>query len=248
MPYIISQIKPIKYGFILQINQDEYLIDEFLYQKILPYNDKEIDIEVFSLIQVFAKTYNLLKPLYKKIYQHELSVHDVQQYFDKNDIVYDDYQLIIQSFQEEGYLNDNQFIEHYKKKYEKNQGKKAFKFFLNSHHIALSEIEKALENYLENDEYVKNFIQQQNKKNTHSAKQLKYKIKAALIQKGFSTEIIEMNLDLIDNDDFDNLKRDYEKLLARNEKKIYKIISKLVNKGYNIEEVKKLVKGGEDYE
>ena len=57
-----------------------------------------------------------------------------------------------------------------------------------------------------------------------------------------------MNLDLIDNDDFDNLKRDYEKLLAKNEKKIYKIISKLVNKGYNIEEVKKLVKGGEDYE
>lgn len=47
-------------------------------------------------------------------------------------------------------------------------------------------------------------------------------------------------------DDNEQLKKDYFKIIQKNEKNPYKIISKLIHKGYNVDDIKKIMKDGED--
>ena len=153
---------------------------------------------------------------------------------------------IIKLWIDEECLNDQQFIQYHCKEYEKNKGKDAFKTFLNHHGIDPLLIEKTLEQFQENETWIQNYIQKQISKNQHSAKYLKYKIEQNLLQKGFSYALIEKYLNTMDADDSEQLKKDYLKLKLKNEKNPYKIISKLIQKGYNVDDIKKIMKDGED--
>ena len=139
------------------------------------------------------------------------------------------------------------FIFYYFQIYQKDKGIVAFKNFLNQHGISSSLKEEFLKRYQENENYIQNYIQRQVNQNHHSLQILKYKIKQNLLQKGFSQSIIEKYLQNLEIDETPQLLKDYQKI-QKNEKNPYKIISKLVHKGYNVDDIKKIMKDGEDYE
>ena len=246
MTYIIDKITKKNNGFEIVIQNQSFLVDSFLYSVLLPYVHKKIEEEQLEIIQVFSKYAFIIQPLYLKMNKKELSIYDVKKYLQKKDLNNQEIDQIIKLWIDEECLNDQQFIQYHCKEYEKNKGKDAFKAFLNRHGIHPLLIEQALEQFQENETWIQNYIQKQISKNQHSAKYLKYKIEQNLLQKGFSYALIEKYLNTMDADDSEQLKKDYLKLKLKNEKNPYKIISKLIQKGYNVDDIKKIMKDGED--
>lgn len=246
MTYIIDKITKKNNGFEIVIQNQSFLVDSFLYSVLLPYVHKKIEEEQLEIIQVFSKYQDIFQPLYIQMNRKELSIHDVKKYLQKKDLNNKEIDQILRLWIDESYLNDQQFIQSHCKEYEKDKGKDAFKAFLNRHGIHPLLIEQALEQFQENETWIQNYIQKQISKNQHSAKYLKYKIEQNLLQKGFSYALIEKHLNSLNVDDTEQLKKDYLKIIQKNEKKPYKIISKLIHKGYNVDDIKKIMKDGED--
>lgn len=249
MSYIISDIQFSKDCFLITVSNQNYRIDEYLYKVIFPYKNKELSEESFRLIQAFSSAFFVLKPLYKIIYLNAISPFELSKKLLSKDISKKDVNIILNQLKNDQYLDEKNFINSHQPIFEKNKGIKMFESFLNDNKISQIYIQEALNTYQENEEYVLQYIQSHIKSNHSSNKMLKYKLKNMLYQKGFSTSIIEKCLSLCEfSDDNENLKKDYQKFLLKYGENPYKIISKLINKGYNIEEVKKIVKGGEEYE
>lgn len=249
MSYVIKDIKFLKDCFLLMISNQNYRIDEYLYKVIFPYKNKELDEETFQLIQSFSNAFLVLKPLYKKIYSNEISQYELAKICFHKDISKKDVAIILKQLKKDQYLDEKKFIDFHQPIFEKNKGIKVFENFLNDNRISQNTIQEALNEYQENEAYVLQYMQSHIRSNTSSNKMLEYKLKNTLYQKGFSTSLIENCLHQCElNDDNENLKKDYHKFLLKYGENPHKIISKLINKGYNIEEVKKIVKGGEEYE
>ncbi len=247
MAYTIDKIIKNKQGFEITIANQTYLVDSSLYPIFLPYIHKEIEIDDFKIIQIFSDTFFVLKPLYSLMNQHKLSVQDIKSYLLKKEIEPDTIEIILHFLLKETFLDDKLFVNNYFQIYQKDKGIVAFKNFLNQHGISSSLKEEFLKRYQENENYIQNYIQRQVNQNHHSLQILKYKIKQNLLQKGFSQSIIEKYLQNLEIDETPQLLKDYQKI-QKNEKNPYKIISKLVHKGYNVDDIKKIMKDGEDYE
>lgn len=245
MLYIIEKIECEKKGFTLLIKNQNYLIDEYIYKVILPYQYKQLDMEQLNLIIAFSNAHNCLKKLYKKVFNNEVTKFDLRCELKKNNISSFDIKTIIDQFIEDDYLDENEFIKNHINKFQKNKGKKTFEEFLVSHKVDNSLIYTYLDDYQENEDFVLNYINQHLKTNTGSKKMFIYKVKNNLLNKGFSSSLIDKCLSKINiYEKKDNLINDFNKLLKKYDKNDYKIILKLVNKGYNVEDVRKIVKGG----
>jgi len=227
---IIKSVVKIKNG--VKIN-DKYFIDDFYYGILLPYVGKEIkNIVEF---EAFAASYNLLIKKYKKIFNHEISRKELFYYLTNNDIDIPKANVVIRVLKNNGYLDDNDFINHYKERFEETKGFKEFKRFLKKHLIDDMYILNI--SYKENNEAIEAIINKYKKQNNYSKNYLKQKIMSNLITKGFNLENISINLD--DYDESLPLQKDYNKLKFKCDKK--KLLAKLLAKGYERESIKEIM-------
>lgn len=230
--------------YILSIKNKDYIVDEYVYKSILPYTGKQIDQKQLELIVAFSIAFDILKPLYKKIFQNKISKKMV--YLKLTEKLEDYYaHIIISTFKEDNYLDDKVFAKNLISKYQSNKGKKEIENLLIKERLSNQIISELLSSFEENEEYVYNFIKQKYCQNNTSNKLFIYKIKQQLLNKGFSEKLINkvINDFKFSNDD-KYLIKDLQKLQKKYDNK-QKIISKLINKGYNVEDIKNAIRKGD---
>lgn len=243
MKNVITRIRKDKSFYILTINNQSYTIDSYYYECLLPYNNKEIDATTLKEIKAFSLAHVSLKKIYNKLFLNEISTYELKVYLTKNEIDSDSIDIIVNFLKNEGHLKEEDLINHFKEHYEINKGIKAFEAFLTNKKISRNSIEKAINEYNENYEYALSYANSLIKSKTSSNEMLKYKIKANLLNKGFSYSVIDYVLENVAfNDEQINLKKDLEKVLKKYPNDCYKVISKLAIKGYNVNEIKKVLK------
>lgn len=243
----ISKIKTLKDGFILTINENEYPIDSYFYESLLPYVGKVLEVKDMLDVIAFSAAYKPLKKLYKYIFNHSQSAFEIKEKLRKQDISEHHIKLIINKLKEEGYLKEDDFIAYHKAIFEIKKGKNAFKTFLESKHISKEKIEIALLEFNENEDYAyahaHNFI----KNKVGSKKMLTQKLYVSLSNKGFSKHTIQKVIESLsfENED-DNLIKEIKKMKKKYKDDNNKIIYKLASKGYNINKIRNLMGKMED--
>lgn len=245
---IIQNIKINNKDFILTIDNKTYLIDEYLYKIVLPYPNKFINENILNKIKAFANLHDELAKLYKKIFNNDITKKNLiyilkDKNYDPNDI-----KLVIETLINDNYLSDEAFIAKNQKKFEKKFGKNYFKMFLERENIDKEIIEKALLNYHENVEYINEYITIKYRLNKTSLKHFKNKICLDLLNKGFDKKII---LDTLNKYDFHENLDNLAEIVKKYQKKYSNdkiVISKLLNKGYNVDDIKMFIRKSEDNE
>lgn len=232
--------------YALRINNHEYLIDDFYYKVLYPYVGKVIDNPTLYTITCFDKAKEVLNKLYKKIYSHTISTKEFYTFL-MDVCEYSERKEIANIFKNEGYLDDEKVINYYLNKYQEDKGVIYFRKKMQEIGIDAQLIDKYSYEYQENIDYatyLANKIINSKQTSTNLTKQA---IFASLANKGFSSKIInDVLLKVHFKDDFQALKKDYDKIKGKYQTQ--KIISKLLNKGYNISSIKKVVKEDFDYE
>ena len=74
-PNQIKKIKFLKGYYILTINSNEYSIDEYYYQHLLPYDGKVLDVSTMLELIAFSSASKVLKKTYKKIFNHSICTY-----------------------------------------------------------------------------------------------------------------------------------------------------------------------------
>lgn len=239
----IINIKKNKEFYTITINKDDYTIDSYFYECLLPYNGKIVDNNTLKEIKAFSNAHILLKKMYNKIFSFSISTFELKDYLIRNGISDDDLKIIINFLKQENHLNDENFANNFKEHYELNKGVKAFESFLISKRVNKNIIDKVINEYNENYDYAMSYANLLIKNKTSSNEMLKYKIKANLLNKGFSYDVINYVLNNITyNDEQINLKKDLQKIIKKYPSDYYKVVSKLAIKGYNVDEIKKALK------
>lgn len=239
---IINKIKSQKKNYLLYINKTIYTIDYYFYECILPYEGKKIDNKTMQEIEAFSLANKILPKLYNKIFNNRLSVYEVKSKLKTIPLDEKQINIIIDFLKNEGHLDDIKLIKCYQEIYQNNKGYKAFKNFLINKHISSYLIEKYTINYKENFEYALDYAQKYVDNKTSSNIFKKNMVKAHLINKGFSQNIINQVIEKLNfKDDSDILRKEMHKYYLKYQNDKYKIISKLANKGYNVNEIKKIM-------
>lgn len=238
----IKKIKSNKKNYILTINNNNYTIDYYFYECLLPYEGKVLEVSQMLEVIAFSSANEHITKLYKKIFENSLSTYEVKQKLISKEVSEEHIKIIINRLKSEGHLDDKKFIEHYKEIYQQKKGKKAFKSFLINKHISSILIDKTMLEYDENEEYALEYAQRYINSKTSSNAMLKTLVKAHLINKGFSESVINNVLSKLEfNDEIINLRKEVIKYLKKYHDDEYKVISKLANKGYNVSAIKKVI-------
>ena len=239
----ISKIKYEKGFYILTINGNKYTLDEFYYEDLLAYVGKVLEVSEMLTLIAFANSHKTLKKLYKKIFNHSISTYEVKVKLKKDEISEEHINLIINKLKDKNYLNEDDFINYYKEIYQAKKGKAAFKKFLESKYISTNKINNALLEFNENDEYVYNYAKNFVKNKVGSEKLLKQKLYANLLNKGFEKQTINKVIVSLEFDNEDkNLQIDALKMIKKYPNDYYKVLNKLMIKGYRSCEIKEILK------
>ena len=241
-----NQIKKIKFekGFyILTINTNKYPIDEFFYEDLLAYEGKVLEVSDMLNLIAFSSAGKTLKKLYKKIFKHSLSTFEVKQKLKNDEISEEHIKLIIDKLKQSHYLNEDDFITYHKEIYENKKGKQAFKRFLQSKHISNKKIELAMLEFNENIDYVFTYAENFIKNKVGSTNVLKQKLYVSLLNKGFERSLIEEVIDKLSFDNEEkNLRIDAKKMIKKYPNDYYKVLTKLLSKGYKSQLIKEILK------
>ena len=239
----ISKIKYEKGFYILTINGNTYTLDEFYYEDLLAYVGKVLEVSDMLTLIAFASSCKTLKKLYKKIFNNSISTFEVKSKLRKDEVSEDHINLVIKKLKERNYLNEDDFINHYKEIYQIKKGKEAFKRFLESKYISTKKINNALLEFEENEDFVYNYANNFIKNKVGSKNILKQKLYANLINKGFEKSLINKVIDSLEfiNED-KNLLIDAKKMIKKYPNDYYKVLNKLMIKGYKSNDIKKILK------
>lgn len=239
----ISKIKYEKGFYILTINGNTYTLDEFYYEDLLAYVGKVLEVSDMLTLIAFASSCKTLKKLYKKIFNNSISTFEVKSKLRKDEVSEDHINLVIKKLKERNYLNEDDFINHYKEIYQIKKGKEAFKRFLESKYISTKKINNALLEFEENENFVYNYANNFIKNKVGSKNILKQKLYANLINKGFEKSLINKVIDSLEfiNED-KNLLIDAKKMIKKYPNDYYKVLNKLMIKGYKSNDIKKILK------
>ena len=238
----IDNIKTSKGFYILKINNKDYPIDEYYYGCILPYVRKILKVEQMIELIAFSNASSIIKKQYKYIFSHSISTYELKNKLLAKNVDEEHIRLIISRLKEEGLLKDQDFIDYYKEYYKQKKGKKAFKSFLIQKRINPKLIDIAIEDYDEDKDLALRYASSYIKNKTSSNIALKQKVKAMLLNKGFSENTITYVFDNLSfNDENISLKKEIKKYLTKYPNDLYKIISKLANKGYNVKDIKNIL-------
>lgn len=239
----ISKIKYEKGLYILTINGNKYTLDEFYYEDLLAYVGKVLEVSDMLTLIAFSSSCKTLKKLYKKIFNHSISTYEVKVKLRKDEVSEEHINLVINKLKERNYLNEDDFINHYKEIYQIKKGKAAFKKFLESKYISTNKINKALLTFEENKDFVYNYANSFIKNKVGSKNLLKQKLYANLINKGFEKSLINKAIDSLEfaNED-KNLLIDAKKMIKKYPNDYYKVLNKLMVKGYKSNDIKNILK------
>ena len=239
----ISKIKYEKGFYILTINGNTYTLDEFYYEDLLAYVGKVLEVSEMLTLIAFASSCKTLKKLYKKIFNNSISTFEVKSKLRKDEVSEDHINLVIKKLKERNYLNEDDFINHYKEIYQIKKGKEAFKRFLESKYISTKKINNALLEFEENEDFVYNYANNFIKNKVGSKNILKQKLYANLINKGFEKSLINKVIDSLEFSNEDkNLLIDAKKMIKKYPNDYYKVLNKLMIKGYKSNDIKKILK------
>ena len=243
---IVNQIKKIKQNkksFVLYINDNQYVIDSYYYECILPYVGKVFEVDEMLELIAFSNANSVIEKLYSKIFNHAISKYEVKQKLKNNNISDDNITLIINRLIKEQHLNEEDFVNHHMEIYQYKKGKEAFRRFLESKYISKRNIDKAMETFIENEEYVLEYSLKFISSKVSSNAMLKQKLFVSLLNKGFSKELINKTINKLSFEkEEDNLVKEVKKYLKKYPNDEYKVISKLASKGYNVSMIKKAIR------
>ena len=148
-PNQIVKIKTKNKDYILSINNQEYIIDEFLYTDLFPYEGKQLEVSQMHEVIAFSNAHDILKRNFKKIFANKISTYDFKSKLKNVDIDDFDINIIINKLKSFKYLDDEAFARYYLYIYQEKKGKKAFKTFLIQKKINSKIIDKVLLDYQE---------------------------------------------------------------------------------------------------
>lgn len=212
---------------------------------------KEVTNDQLIIIHQQTKYYDIYYKAIKYITTKLRSQYELEQYLQKNQVLEEEKQRLMEELKQKGILNDLLFARAYTsdKKNLSRWGLAKIKTGLKEHHIALDIIEEVLSKVEEEDviENLDHIIQKKIANNRkYSSYQLKEKIVMDLIQKGYEKDQIETCLSQYSLAKNGILKKEYQRILKRLEKKYegsalaYQVKSKLYQKGFSKEELKEL--------
>lgn len=260
--YRVKSIYPIKQGRneVVFLFDDSEIIIELSDQVINKYHiekEKVIDRQMFDVL----KDYEQISRAYNKALKY-LAIRDYtsnlmrKKLMDSGD--YDDTQLdaAMELLQEKNLINDEAYTMQYLRRCTKlGIGLNKAIYNLRSYEITSDVIDRCLEEFDDNDEYnaaIELIESLYSNANSFSHKALLKRIRDKLYFKGFTADTIERAMSDFDfeyNDENEklSLQKDFDKALLRYSKKIQgsklreKLIDVLLRKGYNYEDIRKLI-------
>ena len=239
----ITKISSKKNYYILHINNKQYPIDYYFYECLLPYVGKQLEVSQMLDVIAFSSAYNILNKLYSKIFNHQLSTYEVKAKLKNKEVSDEHISLIITYLKNEGHLKEIDFINHYKEIYQNQKGVNAFKRFLKSKYISDKSIEIALYDFNEDEQLAYRLATAYIKNKVGSNKALKMKTLAFLLNKGFSNKLSNKIVEqLVFDNEFESLIKECNKYYKKYPNDFNKIISKLAIKGYNVSDIKNVLK------
>lgn len=242
----IKKITIKKNKYHIQTDQHSYAVDEFYYQILLPYVGKELDRETILELSCFTKAADLLIRLYPKIFHGAYSKKQLYFKLKEKNLEAEEIRLIMNKLKSENYLRDELFIAYHQEIFEQKKGVRAFANFLKENQIREDKIQAALDTYSENVAYALAYANSLIRRKTASSALIKRQIEATLMQKGYSQDTIRQVLSKINPiPESENINKDYHKYKKMYDNP-YKILSKMLQKGYNKEEVLKVMECEQD--
>ena len=249
----IQKIKKLQNGKYKIMIDEETIVtfDDVILKNNLLYK-KEIDSELYNSILVDTDYYSAYNKAIKYILKKRRSEKEINEYLLKLNINTEDIKSIIVKLKNNNLINDTEYCKAYIND-SINLGKKGINRIKNEltiQNIPLNIIEEELKNIdikVVNDKLEKIIIKKikLNKKNSNSI--LKQKILNDMIELGYERDRILEILDKNLCDDNYILKKEFDKLYIKLSKKyagnelIKNIKNKMLIKGFNINEINKLI-------
>lgn len=212
-----------KYKIIFDNDENLITYDDVILKNNLLFN-KEVDNELLEDINLDTEYYNIYNKVLNYIIKRKRSIKEIKEYLKKFNLSEVDNNFIIETFKDNGLLNDENFAKSYiaDKVYLSNLGPNKIKDELINHDIDINIIEEEINNISKEviKEKLKKIISKKIKSNQNKSNyMLKQKILYELINNGYDKEMI---IELIDNlltNDLDIAKKEYEKIYNKLSKK-----------------------------
>jgi len=189
--------------------------------------------------------YNLaIKKLKKMMTTHEIKVYLESKGASSSTIL-----EVVKKLKSKKYLDDELYLKTYISIKKGIYGPKKISYELRQKGIPFEWIEQAVQ-HIDEDQIIYDLVQKKLSSLKYKSNlQKKLSLKTYLLNKGFSQEAIDHQLNQLafdDTDELSNLKKDYEKLFNKlthldGYEKKQKILSKLFQKGYALSDIKKIM-------
>ncbi|MDX9691782.1 MAG: RecX family transcriptional regulator [Acholeplasmataceae bacterium] len=245
----INQLVKKKNQYLVTFGDDEPII--FDPEIVLKYRLKigsSFDVKTYHQL-IEDNNFNIFYQLAIKKLKKMMTIHEMKVYLITQGASEAITKQMIKKLKDKKYLDDEIYLKTYISLKAHQHGPKKLSYDLKQKGIPFEFIENAL-NEINESEVIQSLMD----KKIPSLKQKPYQqkvrlLKSFLLQKGFSNEAIDHELSTITYDqqsDITSLIKDYEKLNQKIKsddlyEKNQKIIQKLYQKGYRIEDIKKII-------
>jgi regulatory protein len=234
--------------YLVVINNEEIQIDPEIYIKYHMRPGESFELKQYNEII----TENILLINYKKAIKKlkkMMTTFEMKQYLEKEGVSEVIIKQIIFKLKSRKYLDDELYVKTYLSVKKGLLGPKKISYELKQKGIPFDIVDESVKSIDEHKD-VHHLIQKKlaslRNKSNH---QKKISLKTYLLSKGYSNAAIDSELNklsLNQENDLENLKKDYEKLLyklsgLKQDEKRQKITQKLYQKGYQIEDIKKII-------
>ncbi|MBE6144135.1 MAG: hypothetical protein E7169_00980 [Firmicutes bacterium] len=256
----VEKIKKLKNGKYKIELDDDYKIttyDDVILKHNLLFN-KEIDNDELNEMIKDNEYYDIYNKCIKYISKKLRSEKEIKEYLNKFEIEENTKNKIIKDLKNINMINDYNFMKAYisDRIYLSNDGLDKIKTDLISHNIDISLINDELDKIdksIIKEKLTKLIIKKVKSNHKNSSYMIRQKIYHDMINLGYSSEMFNECYDLLDVDDNDNLKKEFNKLYKRlstkeiNDNLYLKIRQKLYQNGYNLSDIDKLIQEKRDY-
>lgn len=242
----IESVVKNKKNYIVQTKNAEYKMDEDTIIKYNIFKDAQFSKKEFAKILDEVNVNNYFVKALNYLSYGPRTIKEIENYLEKHQVNNKDQKKIIKKLSDFGYLNDIQYAKNvieYESKV-KRRGPKYITQKLQTKGVPLDIINKFIIDYnenlqIQNIEYLAN--KEQKLKNKLPVKKQKQVITEKLLRQGFDNYLVYeyVNSLEIEDDSYDMLCKEFEKVVNRYEKKDLtpaekknKIITYLLNKGY----------------
>lgn len=252
----IKKMNSGKYKIEFSDNSSIITYDEVILKHNLLF-DKQITNEQLNELNIDTKYYDNYNKCLKYIGRRLRSEKEIFDYLSKLDVDKNDLNKIISDLKKINLINDRNFTKAYISDhiYLSNDGLDKIRKELVNHNIDLNIIEDEISKIDDTiiKEKLSKLIEKKVKSNhKYSGYMLRKKIYNDMINLGYSSYMINECYDLLELDDSEDLKKEFEKLyrklyLKETEDNLYlKIRQKLYQKGYNLSQIDSLIEEKRD--